>query len=225
MSARLIKGGRETAAEGFVRFAMPTDGRRETTTPSFGVGTARSNPATKVQAESEAEQIILRARKLAVEIETEARENSGRLVAAEVEKEVARTVDPWHEQLSDTLAEIGVLRAAITTRAERELVRLAIEIAKKVVHREVTIDNEIVMTLARIGISRMHNRVAATIHLHPDDFAYVTAHRDTLDAGHALELVEDRSIGRGGCLVQTEMGDVDTRIEQQFAEIERAFLG
>ena len=162
---------------------------------------------------------------MAVAIENEARENSSRLVAAEVEKEITRTVDPWHEQLSDTLEEIGDLRAAITTRAERELVRLAIEIAKKVVHREVTIDNEIVMTLARIGISRMHNRVAATIHLHPDDFAYVTTHRDSLDAGHALELVEDRSIGRGGCLVQTEMGDVDTRIEQQFAEIERAFLG
>jgi flagellar assembly protein FliH len=178
-----------------------------------------------VHAEAEAEQIIARAQSRAVAIENEARENSSRLVADEVAKEISRTVDPWHEQLSCTLEEIGGLRAAITTRAERELVRLAIEIAKKVVHREVTIDNEIVMTLARIGISRMHNRVAATIHLHPDDFAYATTHRDSLDAGHALELIEDRSIGRGGCLVQTEMGDVDTRIEQQFAEIERAFLG
>jgi flagellar assembly protein FliH len=162
---------------------------------------------------------------MAVAIENEARQNASQLVAAEVENEIARTVDPWHEQLAETLKEMGDLRTTITTRAERELVRLAIEIAKKVVHREVTIDNEIVMTLARIGISRMHNRVAATIHLHPDDFAYVTTHRESLDAGHALELVEDRSIGRGGCLVQTEMGDVDTRIEQQFAEIERAFLG
>jgi flagellar assembly protein FliH len=60
--------------------------------------------------------------------------------------------------------------------------------------------------------------------LHPDDFAYISAHKERLEAGHALELVEDRSIGRGGCLVHTEVGDVDTRIEQQFAEIERAFL-
>lgn len=224
MSARLIKGG-QTAAASFIRFAMPADGRRVETGPALGVGTARTNSPTTGQAETEAEQIIARARSLAVRIENEARENSSRLVRAEVEKEITRSVDPWHEQLSDTLEEIGGLRAAITTRAERELVRLAIEIAKKVVHREITIDNEIVMTLARIGISRMHNRVAATIHLHPDDFAYVTTHRDSLEAGHALELVEDRSIGRGGCLVQTEMGDVDTRIEQQFAEIERAFLG
>jgi flagellar assembly protein FliH len=191
MSARLIKGGRQTAADSFIRFAIPADGRRETTVPAFAAVATRLHPPTTGQAEAEAEQIIAAARARGVEIENEARQNSSRLVAAEVKKEIERTVDPWHEQLSDTLEEMGNLRAAITTRAERELVRLAIEIAKKVVHREVTIDNEIVMTLARIGISRMHNRVAATIHLHPDDFAYVTSHRDSLDAGHALELVED----------------------------------
>lgn len=223
MSARLIKGGRQTAADSFIRFAMPSDGRPGSTASADGLMTAKDIPAISGQAE--AEPIIARARAMAAEIENEARQNSTRLIAAEVENEITRTIDPWHEQLAETIVEINNLQAAITTRAERELIRLAIEIAKKVVHREVTIDNEIVMTLARIGISRMQNRVAATIHLHPDDFAYVTTHRENLEAGHALELVEDRSIGRGGCLVQTEMGDVDTRIEQQFAEIERAFLG
>jgi len=225
MSARLIKGGQQTGIESVTLFAITTDGRRQATAPALSVGTARPLPPTTKQAEAEAEQIIAQARSRAVEIENEARQNSGRLVAAEVEKEIARTVDPWHEQLSDTLAQMGDLRTTISTCVERELVHLAIEIAKKVVHREVTIDAEIVMTLARIGISRLHNRVAATIHLHPDDFVYVTTHREQLAAGHALDLVEDSSIGRGGCLVQTEMGDVDTRIEQQFAEIERAFLG
>jgi flagellar assembly protein FliH len=223
MSARLIKGGQETAADSYIRFAMPSDGRADSATRAFGLKTANDVPAKTGQAE--AEPIIARARAMAVEIENEARENSTRLIAAEVQEEITRTIDPWREQLAATLEELNNLEAAITTRAERELVHLAIEIAKKVVHREVTIDNEIVMTLARIGISRMHNRVAATIHLHPDDFAYVTSHREEFETGHALELVEDRSIGRGGCLVQTEMGDVDTRIEQQFAEIERAFLG
>lgn len=223
MSAKLIKGGRQTAADSFIRFAMPANGEPGSTASADGLMTAKDIPAISGQAE--AEPIIARARAMAVEIENDARQNSSRLIAAEVQNEITRTIDPWHEQLAETLVEINNLQAAITTRAERDLVRLAIEIAKKVVHREVTIDNEIVMTLARIGISRMQNRVAATIHLHPDDFAYVTTHRENLEAGHALELIEDRSIGRGGCLVQTEMGDVDTRIEQQFAEIERAFLG
>jgi flagellar assembly protein FliH len=225
MSARLIKAGSQTDVGAFLRFAMPADSLRMSSAPGFSAGLMTGNPACVATADAEAEQIISSARGLAVEIESQARENSHQLIAAEVQKEITSRIDPWQAQLADTLTEIGDLREAITTRAERELVRLAIEIAKKVVHREVTIDNEIVMTLARIGISRMHNRVAATIHLHPDDFAYVTTRRDSLEAGHALELIEDRSIGRGGCLVQTEMGDIDARIEQQFAEIERAFLG
>jgi flagellar assembly protein FliH len=223
MSAKLIKAGRQTDADSFIRFAMPSNG--DPLASALGGGFLSSIDVPTITGQAEAEPIIARARALALEIENEARQNSSELIAAEVQNEIMRTIDPWHEQLAETLVEVNNLLATIATRAERDLVRLAIEIAKKVVHREVTIDNEIVMTLARIGISRMQNRVAATIHLHPDDFAYVTTHRENLEAGHALELIEDRSIGRGGCLVQTEMGDVDTRIEQQFAEIERAFLG
>jgi flagellar biosynthesis/type III secretory pathway protein FliH len=36
--------------------------------------------------------------------------------------------------------------------------------------------------------------------------------------------VADKSVERGGCLVQTECGDVDARIEEQFREVERAFF-
>jgi flagellar assembly protein FliH len=174
--------------------------------------------------EAVAEQIIAAARAKAAGIEQQAVENGRALIQAEVQAEVASLIGPWQEQLTNTLAELDDLRAGITAQAERDLVRLALEIARKVVHREVSIDKEIVMTLARIGLTRGHSRTPATIHLHPDDFAYVNLHRERLVSGQTLELVEDRSIMRGGCLVRTEMGDVDARIDQQFIEIERAFL-
>jgi len=223
MSARLIKGGQEVGAQSYSSFALPEQLCRDGSS-SNNVQSQRE-VVSAMDAQSTAAQIIAQANERAEEIEQQAQENARALMRAEVEAEVSRVITPWHEQFGASLQEIAGLRATITTQAERELVRLSIEIAKKIVHREVTIDSEIVMTLARIGLSRLHNRVAATIHLHPDDFAYMNAHREQVDAGHALELVEDRSIGRGGCLVHTEMGDVDTRIEQQFAEIERAFLG
>ncbi len=222
MSARLIKSGQELDTKNYSAFAPPEELRRD------GSATGLSSQRELVSAadtQSTAEQIIAQANAKAAQIEQQAQENARALMQAEVEAEVSRLITPWHQQIGASLQEIAGLRATVTAQSERELVRLAIEIAKKIVHREVTIDSEIVMTLARIGLSRLHNRVAATIHLHPDDFAYMSAHREQIDAGHALELVEDRSIGRGGCLVHTEMGDVDTRIEQQFAEIERAFLG
>jgi flagellar assembly protein FliH len=223
MSARLIKKGAVGPEENLVPFSFPADGRpRPVAQTSSVIGKLAMRPD---DAASEAEKIIAQAKAKAAEIIQEANDNAQQLIAQEVSAEIVRSIDPWRTQLTTTLGEIDVLRSEIAMRSERELVRLAIEIAKKVVHREVTIDNEIVMTLARIGLSRMHNRIAATIHLNPDDLQFVEAHRERLEAGHTLDLVEDRSIGRGGCLLHSEMGDVDARIEQQFAEIERAFLG
>lgn len=177
------------------------------------------------QARAQAEQIIAQAQASAAEIERQARERGLADAEATITIEAAHAVEPLREKLTNTLAELANLRPMIAARAERDLVRLALEIAKKVVHREVTMDHEIALTLARVALSRLHNRAIATVHLHPDDYNYVVMHRDKLGSGVSLELIEDRSIERGGCLVSTEMGDIDARIEQQFAEIERGFMG
>ena len=223
MSARLIKVAHGTTTQPFAPFAPPANGQRTGPAVSFEI------PSTSLlirgeTPETEAGRIVADAKSRAAEIERQAREDGGALLQAEVAAEISRSVDPWREQLKTTLEELAGLRETIAAQAERDLVRLAIEIARKIVHREVTIDPEIVLTLARIGLSRVHNRTAATIHLHPEDFAFVNTRREKFEAGHVVELIEDRSIGRGGCLVHTEMGDIDARIEQQFAEIERAFL-
>lgn len=223
MSARLIKAGGGMTTEPFAPFALPLNDQPCIGSFSFPLP-AMPSVIPEIDPESEATRIVAEARSQAAEIERQAREAGRASVQAEVAAEVARLAAPWHEQLTNTLDELATLRATITAQAERNLVQLALEIARKIVHREVTIDGEIVMTLARIGLTRGHSRTPATIHLHPDDFAYVSTHREQLVSGQALELVEDRSIMRGGCLVRTEMGDVDARIDQQFIEIERAFL-
>jgi flagellar assembly protein FliH len=172
----------------------------------------------------EAKRIIAEATMRANQIENEARDRGIAEARSRMALEVNKAVEPLRERLTQTLDELASLRSSLMARTERDLVRLALEIAKKVVHREVTIDHEIALTLARVSLGRIHNRAAATIHLHPEDYTYVSAHREQLSSISAIEIIEDRSIGRGGCLIQTEMGDVDARIEQQFAEIERGLM-
>jgi flagellar assembly protein FliH len=218
MSARLIKRDHQNGVETLV---LGGAGESVVASSPFEV----MKPAPARSNEDEANRIVEQALEKAAAIEKEARENARQFLATELTAEIAKTIDPWRDRLAQSLDELDGLRAEITADAERELVRLALEIARKVVHREVTIDHEIVMTLARLGLSRAHTRVNATIHLHYDDLEYVNSNRRRLNATQALELVQDRSVSRGGCLIHTEMGDVDARIEQQFEEIERAFLG
>lgn len=193
-------------------------------TPSHAVESNADGAATVESAREEASRIIAEAEARAAEIEREAVERGLAEGRERMAQEVARSVEPLRDALVSTLEEVEGLRAEIAARAERELVQLAIEIARKIVHREVSVDHEIALTLARVALARLHSHAIATLHLHPDDYNYVAAQRERLDASGAIELVEDRSVGRGGCLVRTEMGDIDARIEHQFAEIARGFF-
>lgn len=205
--------------------AQPLTGSADAVAGALPVSSLNNEAGAFPDASAEAERLIAEAHALANQIEQEARERGLAQGRAEAEAEVARLIEPLRHQLAQTIEETASLRAGIAESAERDLVKLAIEIAKKIVHRQVTVDNEVALTLARIALARIHSRAQAKIYLHPEDFAYVSKHLDRLATGRSIELAEDRAISRGGCLIETEIGDIDARIEQQFAELERSFLG
>jgi flagellar assembly protein FliH len=132
------------------------------------------------------------------------------------------------KKYAEAIVEIGRLRPALYAQVEREVVRLALEVAKKIVHREVHADREIVQTLIRVALSHVAVKSAATVRLHPADYEFVLEHRAAStrpgESGREVTLVADKSIERGGCLVETECGDVDARIDEEFREVERTFF-
>lgn len=176
------------------------------------------------EARREAELIIAEARSQAGEIERTAREKAVQEARASASAELAAALEPLRTQLARTIEEVSEVREQIASYAERELVQLAIEIARKIVRREVRVDRDIVISLARVALARMHNRALAIVHLHPDDYQYVHSHRDRLGTANTVKLIEDASVSRGGCLIETDLGDVDARLEHQFSEIERGFF-
>lgn len=176
-------------------------------------------------AREEAAQIIANAEEQSKAIEQAARDRARAEVRAELQEEANAQVADLREELAKTLAEVSGLRNEITSQAENELVELALEIAKKVVGREVTFDREIAFTLVKVSLSRLQTHAAARVHLHPEDFAFVQSHRERLNFHGALEIIEDRSVSLGGCLVRTETGDIDARLESQFEEIAHGLLG
>ncbi|MER3427156.1 MAG: hypothetical protein C4334_03500 [Pyrinomonas sp.] len=171
-----------------------------------------------------AEQIIAEAQQRAEQIMREARELGFAEGRARAEAQIADEIAPLRARLAATIEELHALRRTMMERTERELVRLAIEIARKIVRREVTVDPEVVLAIARVALSRLPDQALVKLHLHPDDYHYLIGKREPLTRNGAIELVEDPAVERGGCYVRTEMGDLDARIERQFAEIARGFF-
>jgi flagellar assembly protein FliH len=153
----------------------------------------------------------------------------GRLQAESSAMQLAdQKMQAMMRRYADAILEIGKLRRTLYSQAEHQVVKLALEVARKIVHREVQVDREIVQTLIRIALSHVIVKSAVTIHVNPADYSYVVEqHSGSMRSGageREMVLVADRSVERGGCLIETECGDVDARIEEEFLEVEHAFF-
>ncbi len=127
---------------------------------------------------------------------------------------------------TESLLELTNLRSALHVQVEREVVKLAVEVAKKIVHREIQVDRDIIQTLVRVALSHVAEKSAVTVHLSPLDYNYLLEQRTELaqSEGRDISLLADKSIERGGCLIKTECGDIDARIEEKFREVEQSFF-
>jgi flagellar assembly protein FliH len=127
-------------------------------------------------------------------------------------------------RVAHTIEELGGLRQTLIQETERELVQLALTLARRVVHREVTLDPELAAALAHVALERLGTTTPATIRLNPEDYTIVA--QDGARWGTAtVTVVPDPSISRGGCLVESAFGSVDATIERQFDELSRALFG
>lgn len=140
------------------------------------------------------------------------------------ESAAAARLDDLTSRLTATIEEIAELRAGVMRRAERDLVRLAITMAERVLRREVDVDRELLVVMARVAVDRLGESTTATVHLNPVDHDAIAARR-TRDLGRSIELVSDPSVVRGGCLVRSPFGTIDVGIESQVRELSRALLG
>jgi len=141
------------------------------------------------------------------------------------EEAAARQGEAMLRRLAGTIDEVAALRTDLMRRTERELVNLALVIAERIIAREVALDRELLVAMARVAIDRLGDRASATIRLNPADHASLAATRGQQPAAGPVQIVADPLVSRGGCLVQSDFGLMDLGIEAQMSEMSRALLG
>jgi hypothetical protein len=128
--------------------------------------------------------------------------------------------------LRQALADIGSLREVIFSQTERQLVELAVTIARQVIAREVATDPSVLVELAREGIKALDERDKIVVRFGAalDDGlreAFTEALRK--DAPRC-EVVIDPSLGPRECIVETELGRVDESIESRLYHVLEALV-
>ncbi len=113
-------------------------------------------------------------------------------------------------------------------QAEVNAVKIAMAIAKKIVLGEVSINEDMVIKTVNQVMDKIMGDEQVKIKIHPDDLQIIKMH-ETDNAELILNrksvfFEEDPEITRGGCVVETDSGNIDARLESQLLIIEEAFL-
>jgi flagellar assembly protein FliH len=125
-------------------------------------------------------------------------------------------------RLVSTVQDIAGLRRRVLEAAEHDVMQLAVGMARRVLHREVQLEPDILLSMAHVALRRMGDRPVATARLHPEDLAAITTQSAVVEG---LTLMADPEIPRGGCRLVSSVGEVDLGVDAQMTELSRVLLG
>lgn len=136
------------------------------------------------------------------------------------EKEVKETV----ARMESLIVELEGFKQKKLTELFSPILTLALDIAKKVVHKEIELDEGIVLHVAREAMMKVAgNEEQVLIRVNPLDYEVIARNMDQLkeESGVKRIVIETTpGISIGGCVIETKTGEIDARIEGQIKEME-----
>lgn len=135
-------------------------------------------------------------------------------------REALAEVAPIAESLVQSLESLAVFRGDLRRRYERELLQVALGVARKVVQQELQERPEIWLGMIRAAIGQIVDRDRVTVRVPHQLAEFLRAThaelRAQLDGVKELEVIEDASLPLGGCVIESRFGELDAGVDTQF---------
>ena len=153
----------------------------------------------------------------------EAAREEGRCEAiAKLQGDMEQRVRAERDHVTSALEGFIAERRRYFSGLEKEVVRLALAIAERVLHRESAMDPTLLAGAARVVLEQVDQASAAILLVAPGEMSQWRTAIATL--GREIDLQEEASLERGACLLQTEAGSFELGLRSQLCEIERGFF-
>jgi flagellar biosynthesis/type III secretory pathway protein FliH len=135
-------------------------------------------------------------------------------------------VEPLIQSLHENLSQLSRLRQELHQQIEHEVVELALSIVGKIICHEAAIGRETVLCVVQEALKHVTDDGRITVKMSPSDLQFMQ------DAKHGLsgrlsslqhvDFESDESISSGGCVIETESGKINARLEHQLRAIEES---
>ena len=157
-------------------------------------------------------------------IEREAYErgfSAGEKAGFELGKQKAETT---FRALGQILKELEDLKRRLFEETEEEILKLTLAIARKVIDKELSVRDDIVKGAVSRAVELAGKASSMIVRLNPADMETIKSYVPELENKsldkRRIVLLEDGTIGRGGCVVETENATIECTIEASLKEIE-----
>lgn len=189
----------------------------------------------KADAQREAEEIIAKARAEASQIVADAHAEEEKLMAtasddgykqgheegyASGEAEINRLVERMHKMVEAVM----LRREDILRDTEQQIVELVILMTRKVVKIISETQKTTIMSNVLAALKKVKARGEVTLHVNLEDLNLCTANVDEfikrVENIQGITVIEDSTVEKGGCIVETDFGAIDARIASQLSELE-----
>lgn len=193
----------------------------------------------KTEAESKAQEIIREAEAKAAKIIAEAQAEQDRLRNESSKQgyeegheqgyqngnaEAERLVERMHKILDAVMQR----REEILQETESQIVELVVLMTRKVVKVISENQKSVIMSNVLQALKKLKGRGDVSIRVNMEDVKLTTEHINDfiqrVEAVKGITVVEDSSVEKGGCIVETDFGAIDARISSQLTELEEKIM-
>lgn len=151
----------------------------------------------------------------------EAREAALREGEAAGRNQATAQIQPLLDKLAQSIRQVGEMRPKLRHEAETDVVKLALAIAKKILHRELSADPDSISALIRVAMEKIRTHEILRVRIHPQHHPAVQQAVAQATMGAQIEIIPDAKLQLGGVIVETTRGEFDASVETQLREIER----
>jgi len=215
--------------------------KKEAEKVAFDEVKRKNNQAQKIRqdAEDQAQVILAEARTKATELENEIKSRVTQTEREAYEKghadghekgfeegkaEVARLVESLHSIITKAIEK----RNEIIQEAETQIINLVLLIVKKVIKVISENQKNVVINNVVQALRKLKSRGDVVIRVNLADLELTSEHvkdfMKMVENVKSITVLEDSSVDRGGCIIETDFGQIDARISSQLHEIEERIL-
>jgi len=129
-------------------------------------------------------------------------------------------------RLDAMLQLLGKPLRALDDEVEKQLLELALAVGKQLARRELAADPAQILGVLRECLEQLPLAAREVrVHLHPEDAAVVRERLAAPAEERAWSLIEDPTLARGGCVVRSDVSQIDARFESRVNAVLSSALG